>query len=71
MGRGWNKRSTDRKGTESRMKEGGDVVAGRASASTELDLSSVAANPESEREKARGRGRWDGAIEDADGVEDR
>jgi len=32
-----------------------DVVAGRASASTELDLSSVAANPERERERERER----------------
>lgn len=44
-----------------------DVVAGRASASTELDLSSVAANPE----RARERGETSERAEDAEGVEDR
>lgn len=58
------------------MKEGGcrsDVVAGRASASTELDLSSVAANPECAQERQRERERQRGArrAKDAEGVEDR
>lgn len=56
-----------------------DVVAGRASASTELDLSSVVANLEREREREGERGRREEggrerkreAGEDAVGEEDR
>jgi len=54
-------RGREGRGDDSRMKEGGrsDVVAGRASASTELDLSSVAANLERDRKRRSREGEKD------------
>jgi len=58
-GGGANKRSRGKRGqiADERGWCRSDVVAGRASASTELDLSSVAANLKGERKRERERER--------------